>query len=81
MFTQRQIRLNRRRRHQRPPLALAMICLLASTTALFATSREGEAQITAWVPAVKQTMDNAKVAMLGSDRKRGEISLNESGDR
>jgi hypothetical protein len=58
-----------------------MICLLTSTTALFATSREGEAQITAWVPAVKQTMDSARMAMLGSDRKRGEISLNESGYR
>ena len=56
-----------RKRYQYPSLAAAMVCLLASTTALMVTSRDAEDEIASWVPAVKQTVNQAKVAMLGTD--------------
>lgn len=57
---------NRKRISPRLQLAQAMMCFLATTAALVATSRQGEEQITAWVPAVKQTMDSA----LGSSNQQ-----------
>jgi hypothetical protein len=68
-------RTNRRRR--RPPLALALVCLLSSTGALVATSSEGEARMTAMVPPIRKTMEDARTAMIGSEHERGQISFNE----
>ena len=72
-------RTNRRRR--RPPLAMALVCLLSSTSALVATSSEGEAQMTAMVPSIRKTVENARTAMIGSERERGQMSFNEAGSR
>lgn len=72
LFTGYQPLTNRKRVSPRLQLAQAMMCFFATTAALLATSREGEQQITAWVPAVKQTMEGA----LGSSNRQ--LSLNES---
>jgi hypothetical protein len=73
------VRTNRKRR--RPPLAMAMLCLLSSTSALVATSSEGEARMAAMVPSIRKTMEDARTAMIGSERERGQMSLNEAGFR
>jgi hypothetical protein len=79
MFASHKSRINRKRDHRRPPLALAVCCLLTSTAALLANSREGEEQITAWVPTLKHTVSSAKTAMLGSSARQ--LSLNETASR
>ena len=79
MLDGRFTRPNRKRYHY-PSLAAAMVCLLASTTALTVTSRHVEAEITSWVPAVQQTVDQARTAMLGTtDHNR--ISFNSRDSR
>lgn len=75
LFTGYRPLTNRKRPRSRHPLAQAMVCFLATTSALVATSRQGEEQITAWVPAVKQSVESARMAMLGSSETQ--LSLNE----
>jgi hypothetical protein len=77
LFTGYRPLTNRKRHRSSHRLAQAMVCFFATTSALIATSREGEERITAWVPAVKQTMDSARIAMLGSSERQ--LSLNELG--
>ena len=72
-------RTNRRRR--RPPLAMALVCLLSSTSALITSSSEVEAEMTAMVPTIRKTVENARTAMIGSERERGQMSFNDAGFR
>jgi len=75
MLADRKARLNRRRCHLRPPLAMAVICLLSSTSALFATSSRGEAEIASWVAPLKIGVEDARTALLGPPAGR-QISFN-----
>jgi hypothetical protein len=72
-------RTNRKRR--RPPLAMALICLLSSTGALITSSPEVEAEMAAMVPSIRKTAENARTAMIGSERERGQMSFNDAGFR
>jgi hypothetical protein len=74
MLAGRFARPNRRRYHY-PSLPTAIVCLLATTCSLLATSRDGEKTLASWVPPVKQTVEHARTAMLGNG-DRGEISFN-----
>lgn len=64
-----------RRRYRYPSLPAAIACLLVTTCSLLATSRQGEDTLASWVPPVKQTVEQARTAMLGNG-ERGEISFN-----
>ena len=72
-------RTNHRRR--RPPLAMAMLCLLSSTSALITSSSQVEAEMTAMVPSIRKTVEKARTAMIGSERERGQMSFNDAGFR
>ena len=74
MLAGRFARPNRKRYHY-PSLPTAIACLMATTCALLATSRQGEQTLASWVPPVKQTVEQAHMAMLGNG-DRGEISFN-----
>ena len=65
------VRTNRRR--QRPPLLMAIMCLLASTSALISSSSQVEAEMTAIVPSIHRSMDDARTALLGSESDRGQM--------
>jgi len=64
-----------RKRYQYPSLSTAIVCLLACTGSLVATSHRGEETLTSWVPPLKQTVEDARVAMLGNG-DQGHISSN-----
>lgn len=72
-------RKNRRRR--RPPIAMAVLCLISCSSALVANSPQVEAEMTAMVPSIRKTLGQARDAVLGSEDERARISLNETGPR
>jgi hypothetical protein len=74
MLAGRFARPNHRRYHY-PSLSTAMVCLLATTCSLLATSHHGEKTMASWVPPLKETVDQACTAVLG-DHERGHLSLN-----
>lgn len=74
MLAGRFARPNRRRYHY-PSLPAAIVCLLAATSSLMATSRQGEETLASWVPPIKLSVEQARTAMLGHG-DRGEISFN-----
>ena len=77
LFTGYKARANRKR--SRPPLALALVGLLTSLSALLASSPQGEETLASWVPTIKKTVDQAEMAIAGSSART--LSLNESGSR
>ncbi len=67
-------RANSKRRRY-PSLATATVCLLTCASALFATSPQGEEQLTAWVPSIRKTVHGARTAMLASNPDRAQASF------
>jgi hypothetical protein len=74
MLARRQAHGNRQR--HRPPLALAMMALLASTIAVIATSPAGESAMTATVPVIKRGAAEVETAIVEAvARERGLANL------
>lgn len=70
MLASRGSRGNRHR--HKPPLALAMVGLLSSTSALLATSPAGESALAASVPVIRHCVIGLETAMVDSvARERG----------
>lgn len=74
MLARRHAQGNRPRR--RPPLALAMLALLASTIAVIATSPAGESAMTATVPVIKRSVAEVEAVVVEAvARERGLANL------
>ena len=55
---------HRNRPRHRPPLASAMLALLASTIAVMATSPAGESAMTATVPVIKRSVAEVEAVVV-----------------
>ncbi len=67
---------HRNRPRHRPPLALAMLALLASTIAVIATSPAGESAIRATVPVIKRSVAEVEVVVVEAVAyERGQADL------
>lgn len=82
MLAERRSRRNRPR--HRPPLALALVGLLASLLATMTSSPAGESALTAAVPVVQrfaEEMESALVDALAREQGLQQLSLNDVADR
>lgn len=82
MLAERRVRRNRTR--HRPPLALALVGLLASNSAMLVSSSAGESALTASVPVIRRCASDVESALVDAvAREHGlsELSFNDAVNR
>ncbi len=79
LFADGRGRGNRKRSHSQPPLGLALVCLVTSTSALLVSSTGAEAEIAAKVPEIRQfasDYESVMVDVVARERGLKDLSMN-----